>query len=151
VLLNLSGGYREFLSLSRSLGLGSDVDQWVIGRPPAHPMTELASYFRAADCTAQASHAEGLGLSPLESLSCGVPVVATRVGGMAVTLDGFARLVPPRSPEGMADAFVWVASHYDEARAQAMRGRAMVQQQWSREKTFADLARVLDETRRHST
>jgi glycosyltransferase involved in cell wall biosynthesis len=144
VVLNLGGGYRDFLALARQLGV-ADADSWVIGRPAAHPMTEVADYFRAADVVAQASLAEGLGLSTLESLACGTPVVATAVGGMAVALDGFARLTPRRDAEVMADALLWIAAHKDIAREEALRGREMVVDRWSRAKAFGDLARVFDQ------
>lgn len=144
VLMNLSGGYREFLSLASTLD-GTDATSWVIARPAAHPMTELADYFRAADCTVQASLAEGLGLSPLESLSCGVPVVATDVGGMGRTLRNVASLVPARDHEAMARALEWVASHQEAAREQARRGAALVHAHWSREQVFRDLRRVFDD------
>jgi len=144
VLLNLGGGYLDFLALAGRLGI-PDAAQWVLGRPAAHPMTEVADYFRAADVVAQASLAEGLGLSTLEALACGTPVVATAVGGMAVVLQGIARLTPRRDAAAMANALLWVAGHQQEARAQALLGREVVLREWSREKAFADLGRVLDE------
>jgi glycosyltransferase involved in cell wall biosynthesis len=143
-LLNLSGGYRQFLELAGTLGL-RDTSSWVLGRPAVHPMKELADYFRAADAVAQASLAEGLGLSLLEALACGTPVVATAVGGMAVQLRGFARLTPRRDAEAMAKELLWVDGHSQEARAQALRGREYVCREWSRQKAFSDLARILDE------
>jgi len=142
VLMNLSGGYRDFLALAQQMGLPNP-DAWVIGRPAAHPMVDLNDYFRAADAVAQASRAEGLGLSPLEALACGVPVVASRVGGMSFTLPGFAQMVEPLDAEAMAQAFLWIASHQEEARAQALDGRAMVEREWSRDKAFADMAAVI--------
>jgi len=147
VLLNLGGGYAEFLALARGMGLG-DVDRWVMGRPAAHPVTEVADYFRAADVMALASLAEGAAFSTLEALACGTPVVATAVGGMATELPGYARLVPRRDAEAMAEQLLWVASHGEEARAQALRGRAHVTRAWSREKAFADLLAVLEEVAR---
>lgn len=143
VLLNLGGGYQDFLRLARELGL-PDVDRWVLGRPAAHPMTEVADYFRAADVMALASLAEGAALSTLEALACGTPVVATAVGGMATVLPGYARLTPRRDAEAMARELAWVASHPEEARQQALRGRAYVQREWSREKAFGDLKHVLE-------
>src|SRR5262249_42905411 len=75
VVLNLGGGYREFLRVASGMGL-ADVDRWVLGGPAAHPMTQVPEIFRAADVIAQASLEEGLGLSPLEGLASGTPVVA---------------------------------------------------------------------------
>ena len=144
VVLNLGGGYRDFLALADPLDL-KDASSWVLGRPAAHPMIDVADYFRTADVIAQASHAEGLGLSPLEALACDTPVVATAVGGMAAQLNGVAQLVAPRDPAAMAAAFEWIAAHPDEARAQAARGREMVVRDWSRERAFAELARVIAE------
>ncbi len=142
VLLNASGGYEQFLRLARDLGVPADAD-WLIGRPAAHPMTEVGDYFRAADVMALASLAEGAAYSTLEALACGTPVVATAVGGMAVQLDGYARLTPRSDPQAMANAFVWVAQHQEEARTQALRGRVYVQREWERRKAFADLNALL--------
>jgi glycosyltransferase involved in cell wall biosynthesis len=142
-LLNLGGGYRDFLGLADRMGLASP-GEWVIGRPAAHPMTELADYFRAADVVVQSSLEEGLGLSPLEALACGTPVIATAVGGMAAQLPGRARLVPRRDPAALAEQLLWVAEHPDEARAEAVRAReAYVVPQWDRAKAFRDLERTL--------
>jgi len=141
-LINLGGGFRDFLKLAGELGLPG-VDRWVIGRPAVNPMTEVNGFFQAADVTALASLAEGLGISPLESLACGTPVVATAVGGMAAQLDGYARLVPKRDADAMARELLWIAGNRDEARAQAMKGRDYVLREWRREKAFTDLLAVL--------
>ncbi len=129
VLLNLGGGYLDFLRLARELGL-PDVEGWVLGRPAAHPMTEVADYFRAADVMALASLAEGAGFSTLEALACGTPVVATAVGGMAVILAGLRaphpaarrrgdggaagvdrrRIRTRRAPRRSGDASTWCGS-----------------------------------------
>tara|TARA_Y100000034_G_scaffold116025_1_gene153832 strand:+ start:275 stop:1558 length:1284 start_codon:yes stop_codon:yes gene_type:complete len=42
----------------------------------------LAAFYNAADYTISISDAEGFGLSMLESLSCGTPIIATMTGGM---------------------------------------------------------------------
>jgi glycosyltransferase involved in cell wall biosynthesis len=142
VLLNLSGGYEEFLDLARSLDL-ADSSGWVLARPAVHPMTELADYMRAADALVQGSLEEGLGLSPLEALACEIPVVATNVGGMAAHLGQYATLTPRRDAEAMADALVTIAARADAAREQARRGREYVCREWSRTKAFAELRRSL--------
>jgi glycosyltransferase involved in cell wall biosynthesis len=142
VLLNLSGGHEEFLALARSLGI-TDSSRWVLARPAVHPMTELADYMRAADALVQGSLEEGLGLSPLEALACGIPVVATAVGGMAAHLGDFATLTPRRDAVPMTQALLNIASNPDAAHAQARRGRAYVCREWSRTRAFHELHRTL--------
>lgn len=144
VVLNLGGGYKDFLDLASTLGL-SEPETWVLGRPAAHPMTEVADYFRCADTMALASLAEGAAFSTLEALSCGTPVVATAVGGMAVQLKGVAHLTPRQDAHAMAQAFIDIARDPAAARAQALEGRRLVVREWSREKAFGDLARVIED------
>jgi len=146
VLLNLGGGYQDFLRLTQQLG-GPDAAMWVLARPAAHPMTELAAYYQASDCLAQASLAEGLGLSPLEAMTCGIPAVCTAVGGLAANLNGYARLTPRRDPEAMARELLWVSQNRQAARAQALAGREFVIKEWSREKAFSDLRDLFEAVR----
>jgi glycosyltransferase involved in cell wall biosynthesis len=46
------------------------------------PPEELATMYNAADFTLNISDAEGFGLSTLESLSCGTPIIVTMTGGL---------------------------------------------------------------------
>ncbi len=145
VLLNLGGGYREFLELAGSLGL-EGAEGWIIGRPAVHPMKNLREYFQAADVLVQASLAEGAAFSTLEALATGTPVIATDVGGMAIQLNGYAQLTPRRDSDAMAGAMLWVAGHSSEARDQAMKGREYVQANWDRQKVFSDLRSTLEQS-----
>lgn len=144
VVLNLGGGHAEFGALAKKMALPC-ADDWVIGRPAAHPISEVFEYFRAADALVQASLAEGAAYSTLEALSAGVPVVATAVGGMAIQLQGFARMVARRDASAMAREIAWVAHNRAAAREQALRGREYVIREWRRDKAFADLRNVFVE------
>ena len=64
----------------------------------------LVNAYRAADVAVLPSLAlEGFGLVVLEALACGVPVVATRVGGLPEALDGLDRslVVQPQDPDAL--------------------------------------------------
>jgi D-inositol-3-phosphate glycosyltransferase len=74
-------GDEEHRSIRRqvaALGLSSMIEL----RPPvAHH--RLAEYYRAADVLLLPSRSESFGLVAAEAQACGLPVVATRVGGLA--------------------------------------------------------------------
>jgi glycosyltransferase involved in cell wall biosynthesis len=141
-LLNLGGGYRDFVDLATRLAL-PDSQEWVIGRPAAHPMKELPNIYRASDCMALASLEEGLGMSPLEALACGIPAVCTAVGGLARNLPGHARLTPRRDDASMSEVFLDFAANPREARLEALEGRDWVVANWSRKLAFERLQATL--------
>ena len=67
---------------------------------------DVARYLQAADLVLHAAHAENHPLAVLEAQSCGVPVVASDVGGIPETLVGRATglLVTPDDPAALAEA-----------------------------------------------
>lgn len=71
----------------------------------AAEQSRLALYYQAADVTVMPSTYESFGLVAVESLACGTPVVASRVGGLAtIVKDGEnGALVPWRDPLLFAD------------------------------------------------
>jgi len=46
------------------------------------PMESMSAIYNMADCTINISDAEGFGLSTLESLACGTPIVVNMTGGL---------------------------------------------------------------------
>jgi glycosyltransferase involved in cell wall biosynthesis len=69
-------------------------------------MTDVAPLLRAGDLLVQPSHFEALGLSAIEALACGVPVIACGVGGLlGFVVDGENGLLcPPQDPQALAAA-----------------------------------------------
>jgi D-inositol-3-phosphate glycosyltransferase len=64
----------------------------------------LRDYYSAADVAVTTPWYEPFGLTPLEAMACGRPVIGSAVGGITYTIKdgetGF--LVPPRDPEALA-------------------------------------------------
>jgi D-inositol-3-phosphate glycosyltransferase len=73
---------------------------------PPQPHHILSSYYRAADVVIVPSRSESFGLVALEAAACGIPVVASAVGGLQSLVDhgetGF--LIARRDPEQFAAA-----------------------------------------------
>ena len=71
---------------------------------PPQPHHILSTYYRAADVVLVPSRSESFGLVALEASACGIPVVASGVGGLLTLVDhgetGF--LVPDRDPAAFA-------------------------------------------------
>jgi D-inositol-3-phosphate glycosyltransferase len=70
----------------------------------------LSSYYRAADVVVVPSRSESFGLVALEAAACGIPVVATAVGGLLnIVHDGVTgHLVEGRDPARFARALTQV-------------------------------------------
>lgn len=80
----------------------------------------MVEHYRAADIVANPSYSESFGMSLAEGMSCGVPVVATRVGGMVeIVGDGSVGVLVDRGDiNAMGDALITLAA--DDARRARM-------------------------------
>jgi glycosyltransferase involved in cell wall biosynthesis len=67
---------------------------------------DLPKFYNAADFFILPSKSgEGLPLVALEAMACGLPLVATDVGGIGeVVVDGYGAIVPPSNPRALAKA-----------------------------------------------
>ena len=97
---------------------------------------DVAIYYSASDITTLPSHAEGTPNSIIEALACGVPVVATNVGGIPDMIHSrrMGELVPPKDVPALIAAFeTALATTYDPRAIVAATGRG----------TWHDSARAL--------
>ncbi|KAB8182424.1 glycosyltransferase [Microbispora catharanthi] len=86
-------------TLADGLGLGDRVR--LIG---SVSRAEVPALMRSADVLVTVPWYEPFGMVPLEALACGVPVVASAVGGHLDTVAGCGVLVPPRRPRALSRA-----------------------------------------------
>lgn len=90
--------------------------------------SDVRPFYALADALALPSHSEGSPNVLLEAMAAGVPVAATRVGGVPeiATDEETALLVPARDPESMAAALARLLSDSRHARTLAERAREHV-------------------------
>ena len=108
-------------------------------------IADVASLLRVADVVIQPSHFEALGLSAVEALASGVPVVASAVGGLLdFVIDGEnGTLCPPRDPPALAAAMRTLIDDVAFRRHASARARASVVDQYDEQKVFARFADLL--------
>ncbi len=106
---------------------------------------DLPFYYNVADLFALPSKSgEGLPLVALEAMACGLPVVATDVGGTSEVLNAdYGKLVPPNSPVSLAEA-VLEFSRKDLATLKK-KLRTMVEQKYSWERNVTKLSKIYEE------
>lgn len=94
------------------------------------PLPEVRSRFREADCLVLPSYHEGFPHVVLDAMAAGLPVVATRVGGLPHYLrDGIdAILIEPRSVSAIVQAIELLAGDDDLRRRLALAGSDWVRQ-----------------------
>src|SRR5262249_26536465 len=73
----------------------------------------LKYYYSAADLFVTAPWYEPFGITPVEAMACGTPVVGSNVGGIKYTVrDGeTGYLVPPRDPDRLAERMGHLYQH----------------------------------------
>ena len=107
---------------------------------------DVPEILRGLDCFVLPSLAEGISNTILEAMACGLPVVATRVGGNSELVeDGVSgRLVPPVNAEAMAAALYRYFDDPELGRSHGQAGRQAVLQRFSLERMVADYQSLYD-------
>jgi glycosyltransferase involved in cell wall biosynthesis len=104
---------------------------------------DVLPFLHAADVFVFPSRLEGLPNALLEAMACGLPVVATRIGGCEdVVVDGSGVLVPPDDADALAGEMRALARDPVRRRELGERGRARVVARYSFERILAELQDV---------
>jgi glycosyltransferase involved in cell wall biosynthesis len=97
------------------------------------PHSELPARYRSSAVVVNPSLSESFGISMVEGMACGVPVVGTKVGGMLETvLDGHTGLlVEPERPDLLAEAVVSLLEDPERAARMGAKARVRVVERFS--------------------
>ena len=99
---------------------------------------------------------EGLGLSLLEALAMGLPVVASNVGGVysVIQHEENGILVPPKDDKALAEAIARLLKNRDYAKALGERGKQTIEDKFTLDKMIDKVekfySRALTEKRSHA-
>jgi D-inositol-3-phosphate glycosyltransferase len=110
--------------------------------------TDMPALLRSADLVVCSPWYEPFGIVPLEAMACGVPVVASAVGGMLDTVvdSVTGALVPPRDPVALAEAVGPLLESPSRRAELASAGLERVRSRYSWDRVAADTAAVYQQT-----
>jgi glycosyltransferase involved in cell wall biosynthesis len=102
---------------------------------------DTQAYYEVMDVFALASAHEAFGLVLVEAMFAGLPVVATRTGGIpnVVSEGETALLVNPYSPSALADAFIRIFEDLEKSLAMGVKGRIRAREYFSEKRYISEV------------
>ncbi|MBP1633826.1 MAG: pimB 3 [Acidobacteria bacterium] len=130
----------QALALARERGVAGDV-------VPLGGQEDVRQFLSIADLFLLPSATESFGLAALEAMACGVPVVASRVGGLPEVIeDGVSGILrPPEDVEGMAASGIAILTDAALHDRLAVTGRRVVHDRFCAEKIVPLYERFYEE------
>lgn len=136
---------RRLRGLAESLGISDRVEfRGFI------PRDRVASLLRSADVSVCVPWYEPFGISPVEAMACGVPVIASAVGGLTDTVvDGITGVhVPPRDPVALAGAVRTLLSDGEARQRMGDAGAARARARYAWQRVASSMLEVYSEVKR---
>lgn len=139
-----NGNDEQWKAMANDLGLPPERCRF-IGPVAYHQMPYL---YPLASAFMLPSYSESFPMTLLESMACGTPVVATRVGGVPEMIEhnSTGMLVPPRDAAALAESLNTVLGDHRLARTLCMRARERVLKEFSAQVMAQRTAEVYKET-----
>ncbi|HEX6362169.1 MAG TPA: glycosyltransferase, partial [Albitalea sp.] len=131
-------------ALAEALGVGASVT--FTGR---RSREFLKLYYSAADLFVTTPWYEPFGITPLEAMACGRPVIGSAVGGIqySVVHEATGFLVPPHDPPALAQRLVQLHQNPELAHALGRGGVRRVRSMFTWEHVARELADVYETVR----
>ena len=97
------------------------------------PSEEVVDYLRLSDVFCIPSRSEGFSNALLEAMACGIPCVATSVGGNVEAIEDAATgfLIPPNDPEAAADRIMRLLRDSKTATLMGRAARKTIEEQFT--------------------
>ncbi len=107
---------------------------------------ELVDLYNQSFVTLSLSRFDTFGLVPLESMACGIPVIALNVAGYRETiLDGKTGYLVDFEPNEIAEKIIYLINHPKEASKMGQNGRKWIEENWTWGKQIKKLNKMLEE------
>jgi D-inositol-3-phosphate glycosyltransferase len=133
--------------LGRLMGLAAELNiESAVTFTGQRQRDQLRYYYSAANVFVTTPWYEPFGITPVEAMACGTPVIGTAVGGIKTTvIDGeTGYLVPPNDPEALAERLAWLHSNPHIAQRMGWAGIRRAHQHFTWRHVAANIAHVYE-------
>jgi glycosyltransferase involved in cell wall biosynthesis len=109
------------------------VEQWKRQYPEVRfiggvPDEQMSPFYSMVDCFVTYSFgAEGFGLTPVEAIACGAPVICSTMPAYKEVLEDNAIFVEPKQPDKLSEAFIKFFKSPDEGKAMVKKAQKFIQ------------------------
>jgi len=151
--LRLAGGERLWKAIAKPVGTAETTmrivqmeERGLLDIVGCMPRSAMPGFWNSLGIAVVPSYSESFGLVALEAMACGVPMVATAVGGLKeIIQDGESGLlVPPKDPGALAQALIALLTN-EPLRLRLAQGARRRAEDFSIERRSRELLRLVTE------